>query len=186
MKYRVFISVLALLMIEFLLPNQGLAAVEISAGVSFNQSYFTDDSYTWTRRYGASFGVFLTELTEIEIGYQDVHERVNIANYEDTNFHDNIYSLTVSQTLLSKRFSVQPYVKAGFGQLNREATGTYANGVAPPAVVDSLTGIVGAGIRVYLTRAFGIRGEATSYLTGGKISTWTNNTSVTVGISVYL
>jgi hypothetical protein len=159
---------------------------EFSAGGSYSHSNYTDTDYEWTRRYGASVGYYLTSLTEIEVSYQNVVNRTKITNYEDTTFHDEIFGLTISQSFGGKSSWLQPYVKAGIGQLNREASGSYALGVSPPSIVDSVTGILGAGLKIYLTRAIGLRAEATSYLSGGHIGTWKDNISTTFGFSFFL
>jgi hypothetical protein len=44
---------------------------------------------------------------------------------------------------------------------------------------------LGAGLRIYLTRAFAIRVEGTSYLEGGSLPTWKDNIAATFGISIY-
>jgi hypothetical protein len=168
-----------------IVPQRALGgAVEISVGGSYNRSSYSGGNYSWTRRWGASFGYHLTELSEIEVGYQDIVERTQIVGYEDTTFHDQIYSVNWVQGLLGKDWAVQPYAKAGVGQLNRDATGTYASGGSPPVLFDSLTGILGAGTRIYFTRSFALRVEATSYLTGGDINTWQDNFALTAGLSL--
>ena len=168
-----------------LLPNLAAAGpIEVSLGFSFSQTHYSEESFTWTRKWGASLGYYLTELTEIEIAFQEIVDRNKIVGYEDTTFNDKIYSANWIQSL-TKTFPIQPYVKAGLGQLNRDATGTYYFGSAPPSRVDSVTGIIGAGLKIYVTRNFGIRAEATAYLTGGSIRTWKDNTSTTIGVSGY-
>lgn len=173
------------LLFTCVLPWKALGGVvEISAGGSYNRSSYTDGNYSWTRRWGGSVGYHLTELSQIEIGFQDVFERTRIGGYEDTTFHDQIFSANWVQSLLGKGSPIQPYGKVGIGQLNREASGNYALGGAPPIIFDSVTGILGAGIRLYLTRTFVLRGEATTYLTGGNIGTWQDNFAFTTGISI--
>jgi len=159
--------------------------IEVSLGGSYNQSNYSENSYAWQRKWGASIGYFFSEMTEIELGYQDVFDRTNIQGYGNTSFHDVIFSANISQTFAPKTWPVQPFGKVGFGQLNREASGSYASGASPPAIVDSLTGILGIGCRVYLTKTFGIKSEATSYLTGGAIATWKDNIAITFGVSAY-
>ena len=82
--------------------------------------------------------------------------------------------------------AIQPYFKVGAGQLNRLATGTYANGASPNPQTDSLTAVLGLGTRIYVTRSFAIRAELTSYLTGGSIRTYKDNVGMTLGASVAL
>jgi hypothetical protein len=158
--------------------------IELSVGGSYNHSTYSGTDYEWTRRYGASAGYYLTAKTEIEFSYQDSVDRTMISGFEDTTFHDQIYGLTLSQSFFDKNSWCQPYVKVGIGQLNRDASGTYAGGVSPPEVEDNVTGILGAGLKVYLSRAFGLRGEATSYIVSGQ--PWTSNLSATFGVSLYL
>lgn len=171
---------------SILLPLRASAgALELSAGGSYSKSNYGNGNFTWSRRWGTSMGYYLTERTQIEIGFQDILDRTQIIGYEDTTFHDQIFSANVVISFLGKNAPLQPYIKAGIGQLNREASGTYAFGGSPAAVVDQVTGIIGAGLRIYLTRTFGIRAEGTSYLSGGSIGTWQDNFSVTTGVSIY-
>jgi len=167
-------------------PKQAAAgAVEFSFGFSFNKSNYSGSSYSWTRRWGTSIGYYFGPTSQIELAYQDVTDRSKIVGYEDTTFHDKIYSVNLVQELMPKKFPVQPYVKAGVGQLNRSATGMYAWGASPPLKVDSITGVLGAGLRIYITRTFGIRSEATTYLAGGAINKWKDNVGFTVGASFF-
>ncbi|MGK5088868.1 outer membrane beta-barrel protein [Bdellovibrionota bacterium FG-2] len=180
-----FIAIGAITFASFLLPWQALAGpVEISMGFSFNQSHYSEDSYSWNRRWGGSFGYHFSEKTQVELAYQDVFDRTFIKDYEDTSFHDQIYSANWIQAFTGKSVPVQPYFKIGIGQLNREAQGHYQNNTSPPAILDSLTGILGGGLRIYFTRTFAIRSELTSYLTGGSIRTYKDNTAVSFGLSL--
>lgn len=166
--------------------NEAVAGlIEVSAGLSFSQNMYSDVDYNWSRRWGASLGYYVSDITEFELSFQDNVDRTVMAPYQDTTFHDQVVGLNVIQYLAGKNFAVQPYVKLGIGQLNREASGTDVLGGTPPTVYDSVTGIIGAGLKIYLTKTFGIRGEATSYLIGGNISTWKQNNAVTLGVSIY-
>lgn len=157
---------------------------EVSTGFSFSRTKYNETSYTWTRTWGGSFGFDLTPITQLEFSYSTTTTRNKIDNYEDTTFVDRMYSANVLQQLLSRNSPIQPYVKAGIGQMNRDASGTYANGVSPGAHTDSVTAILGAGIKVYLTRNLGLRAEATSYLTGARISSYKDNVGFTFGTSL--
>jgi hypothetical protein len=186
-----FLLALTLLLVGSLAPKLAAAGViEVSAGVAYNRSNYSAENYSWNRRWGLSLGYYLSERSEIELSFQDVIDRTVVTNYEDTTFHDRIYSLNWVQALTGKNAAVQPYLKVGVGQLNREATGFYGSvelGTAsPPPLVDAVTGVVGAGMRVYFTRKVGVRTEATSYLAGGSIGTWKDNYAITVGFFIYL
>jgi hypothetical protein len=169
------------------LPTRALAAeagtIELSLGGSYTHSTYTNTDYEWSRRYGASAGYYLTSMTELEFSYQDSVDRTKITNFEDTTFHDQVYGLTVSQSFFDKTSWFQPYVKVGIGELNRDASGVYVGGTSPPQTEDNVTGILGAGLKLYVTKAFGFRGEFTSYIVSGQA--WTNNLSATFGFSVF-
>lgn len=178
---------LVLVLLISMLPLQAVAgAFELSAGFNFNRSNYTASDYSWTRRWGASIGYHFTDTSEVEIAFQDITDRTSIRNYQDTTFHDQVYSANWVQAFAGKNAAIQPYIKVGIGQLNRDASGSYANGASPPLLVDSLTGVLGAGLRLYLTRGFGIRAEGTTYLTGASIGTWQDNFSVSFGVSLFL
>lgn len=159
--------------------------VELSAGVNYNRSQYAAEDYSWTRRYGFNLGYSFNDLAQIEFGFQDTLDRTHISNYEDTTIHDRVYSVTWLQNLVGRSYFFQPFIKVGVGQLNRTAEGTYAGGAAPPSRVDAVTGVLGAGLRLYLLKNFAIRSDVTSYLQGGSIRKWKDNISSTVGVSYY-
>lgn len=158
---------------------------EVSAGFSFNRINYSEGNYSWTRRYGGTFGYRLSLLSSIEFSFQQVVDRTKIVGFEDTEFTDDIYSINWIQNLFTLA-AIQPYFKVGAGQLNRLATGTYANGSSPNPQTDSLTAVLGLGTRIYVTRTFAIRAEVTSYLTGGSIRTYKDNVGMTLGASIAL
>jgi hypothetical protein len=169
-----------------MLPRPAAAGnFEYSFGFSFNRSNYSDSNFSWSRRWGTSLGYRFNDRSEVEFAYQDVVDRTRIIGYEDTNFHDQIGSFNLVQNLLDKNAPIQPFVKVGIGQLNRSASGNYAGGASPPSELDSITGVLGVGLRLYLTRSFALRFEATSYLSGGAIRTWKDNIGAQFGTSIY-
>ena len=185
MKTQLGFAGLTCLMILGLMPAEARADFEVSLGFNFNQTTYEPGSYSWTRRWGASIGYEFLDRSQLEFSFQDIMDRTKIVSYEDTTFHDRVYSFNWVQSLAPRTFPIQPYVKAGIGQHNRDAQGTYASGAATAKTVDAVTAIVGAGLRVYITRAFALRAEATSYLEGGNVRTWKDNISAQFGVSVY-
>ncbi|OFZ80691.1 MAG: hypothetical protein A2583_10510 [Bdellovibrionales bacterium RIFOXYD1_FULL_53_11] len=169
------------------LPINGAEAgtFEVSLGFSFNQRVYSEDSKTWSRKWGASLGYNFSDYFGVEIAFQDAVERNNIAHYENTTFHDRVYSASWMQYFVNRKFPVQPYVKLGVGLLNREATGTYWYGASPPLKVDSITGIGALGLRIYITRYFAIRTEISTYLAGGYLRKWKDHIDYTLGVSVF-
>ncbi|MGE0616634.1 MAG: outer membrane beta-barrel protein [Bacteriovoracia bacterium] len=158
---------------------------ELSMLFSYRHSHYSETSYSWTRRWGASVGYHFTERSGVEFSFQDSFERTFITNSQDTNFHDTVMSVNWIQELLGRQTIFQPYVKAGVGQLNRDATGNYGGLYSPPLQVDSVTVVLGMGFRVYFQQNLGFKTEVTSYLSGGSISTWKDNIAVDFGASFY-
>jgi hypothetical protein len=159
--------------------------MELSLGASYNRTNFSAGNYSWTRRYGGSVAYHFWASSSIEWSYSHSTERTFIEGLQDTTFRDQVYSLNWVQSLAERGSVLQPYFKVGLGQLNRDGSGSYAGGAEPPAFVDSLTGVLAAGLRVSITRGFGIRIEGTSYLQRFEISEWDRNAALTFGTSFY-
>jgi hypothetical protein len=169
-----------------LLPNFASAGVfDLSGTMFYSASSYGTTGFQWKRGWEVSLGYYFMDLTEIQISAEDIVDRTMIQNIEDTTFHDQIYSVELVQSLLPKSAGFQPFVKAGIGQLIREANGTYASGAAPPILLGSLTGIVGVGLRLFVLQQFSIKTEATSYLRDGAVSTMADNISARFGFSFY-
>ncbi len=158
---------------------------ELSFAFAFNDNTYAPNDAEWDRHWDASIGYHFTELSEVELSFQDVYTRTLIDGFEDTSFHDQIFSLDWVQSLTGKDFPVQPYFKLGIGQLDREASGSYSGGVTAPAILDEVTGILGLGARIFVTRNFAFKLEGTTYLVGGSLQTWQDNFAFMVGASVF-
>jgi hypothetical protein len=178
-----FVLLLALTSLSALPSRAGV--FEVSGSYSFYRTNYSPMDYTWKRRWGVSLGYYFFETSELEIAYQDVFDKTYVSAYQDTEFLDQVYSLNWVQGILGKDYFAQPYVKFGVGQLNRTASGTYSNGSSPPAIYDALTIVLAVGIKTYITKRFGIKGEVTTYLAGGNINTWQDNLAFTIGTSFY-
>ncbi len=185
-SFRLFFRFIPILLLSALFPFYAEAgSVEISAGISFSRSVFGGaNNYSWTRRWGGSFGYEFSEKSQVEFSFQETTDRNFIPDFEDTTFVDRVYSVNWVQSVLGKNSLFQPYFKAGLGQLNRDASGTYGSGAVPVTQVDAVTGVLGVGFRLYFTRTIALRGEVTSYLTGGVISTWQDNVGSSLGLSL--
>ncbi len=174
------------LVLGWLQPNAAEAGpFEISLGFNYNRTNYSAGNYTWSRRYGASVAYHFWSTSSLEWSYALAVERTVISGLQDTTFNDQIYSLNWVQGLSTRDAILQPYVKGGLGQLNRDATGTYSGGVSPPPFMDSLTGIVGAGLKLFLTKEFGFRFEGTSYIQNAELRTWKDNLGFTFGTTYY-
>lgn len=158
---------------------------EISTGLNYNRSTYSGGSYSWTRRLGGSVGYNFSDSSSIELAYQKSRDRNHYEGFEDSVYDDTVKSVNMTWNLLGKQAIVQPYLKAGIGQLNRRAQVTLSTTQSQNQSLDQVTGVIGGGIRLYLTKQFAIRFEATSYLSGAKIKTWRDNFGSTLGGSFY-
>lgn len=179
---------LSFALITFILSLFGAARtlanpIEFTVEASYSRQKYDATSFTWNRRWAASIGYTILNMTEIELSYQKIDSQTVYGTYQNVSYHDNVYSLDIVQALLPRSYFFQPYARIGIGQLNRNAEGVFANGTAPPAILDSITGVIGLGTKIFLSRRFAIRIQATSYLSGGDISTWSQNISTNLGVT---
>jgi hypothetical protein len=158
---------------------------EISSGLNYSRSEYDGGSYSWSRRLGGSFGYNFNDSSTIEFAYQKSHERNHFEGFEDSFYDDQVYSVNWVQNFLSKESPVQPYLKLGVGQLIRNASIYDPLGRSSIQKLSQVTGVLGAGLKIYLTKTFAIRMEGTSYLSEGKLNTWRNNFGLTFGGSFY-
>lgn len=174
------------LTILVLAPSRASAGYfELSLGGSYSRSQYSEDSYSWSRRWSASVGYYFTETSGLEVSFTESFERTNLVNWQDTSTQDRVYSLNWIQSFMARHFPVQPYLKAGVGQLNREASGSYAFGVSPPEILDSITAVFAVGLKIKITQNFAFRVEGSTLLSGGRIYTWQDNLSGNFGLSYY-
>ena len=177
----------ALFLVLMLWPTSWVWAgvVEFSGAFSYNRSNYGDQSYSWSRRITFGFGYYFWGESELEFEVQDILNRMAIPNVEDTSFEDQVYSINWIQGLAPSEFWIKPYLKLGVGQLNRTASGTYADGSSPPAIYDTITGVAGAGIKLRVYHALSIKIEGATYLIDGVLSTAKDNFSINSGLSIY-
>ncbi|MBC7396154.1 MAG: outer membrane beta-barrel protein [Bdellovibrionales bacterium] len=158
---------------------------DLGGGYSYQHSSYNGGSYTSTRTYSASLGYYFTEDSEVEFMYQDSTNEEFVPNVQNLTYRDRVYSVNFLYHFFDAHSPIKPYLRAGVGQLNRDATGSYQGGYSPPGRLDQLTVIGGIGLKAKLTQRFGFKAEAVSYLAGGNIGSWKNNINVSFGGSFY-
>jgi hypothetical protein len=170
----------------FLLPVYGQCGVfEVGSGFSYSHSAYNAGSTSSMKSWNASLGYYFTQDSQVMFSYQDTITRDFVPNVQDIQYRDRVYSVNLVYHLLGEASVVRPYLRAGVGQLNRDATGTYEGGFSPPGRLDQVTVIGGLGLKIRITQQVAFKAEATSYLTGGRVSTWQDNFAVNIGGSVY-
>lgn len=158
---------------------------EVSSGLNYNRSQYSGGSYSWTRRMGGSIGYNFNDSSTLEVALQKSHERNHYEGFEDSTYEDQVYSVNMVWNILDKQSTIQPYLKIGVGQLVRNASISNTSGQSQLQELSQLTGVIGAGFRIYITKATALRLEGTSYLSGAKLQTWQDNFGMTFGISLY-
>jgi hypothetical protein len=154
-------------------------------GFNYSRSKYSNDSYSWNRRLGGSLGYNFNDSSTVEIAYQKSFERNHYQGFEDSFYDDQVISTNLVWNLIGRNAQIQPYLKGGVGRLNRKASITDSLSRTQIQTMNQWTGVLGAGIKFYLTKTFAIRLEGTSYLSGAKISTWQDNFGATFGVSFY-
>ena len=179
-------KILLFLVLFTVIPLQTLAGTyELGFNFGYNRSKYSATDYTFSRRWGISGAYHFSEMSSIEFSYENVTERTFIDSYQDTTFHDKVISASWVQALLPRDMRIQPFVRGGVAQLNRDVTGSYAGGFSPPSRIDSLSGVIGAGFRFFLSEQFVFKGQYTSYLEGARIKSFGDNVATTIGLSYY-
>ncbi len=171
--------------LSFLDLESRAGVFETGAGYSYRQSSYNGGAYTRMKSWNATFGYFFTQDSEVEFVYSDSTTNEFVPNVQDIQYRDRVYSLNLVYHFFSESDPVRPYVRCGVGQLNRDATGTYTGGFSPAGRLDQVTVIGGLGVKAKIAGQFSIRAEATSFLTGGSISTWQDNFALSVGGTFY-
>jgi len=182
MKKQILASLIAWLT-QLSLAHAGV--FEAGTGFSYRQSAYNGGAFTRTQSWSASFGYYFTQDSEVEFDYQDSTTHEFVPNVQDIQYRDRVYSLNLVYHFLEQNAPFRPFVRAGVGQLNRDATGTYTGGFSPAGRLDQVTVIGGLGFKAKIAGQFAIKCEATSYLTGGSIATWKDNIAISVGGSFY-
>ena len=176
---------LALLVGSLAAPAAEAGFFDFSFGFNFTKNTYANDSYSWTRRYGPGLGYHFNETSTLEVSLQDNYERNHFTGFEDSTYHDRIYSVNWVQGLTGKEAILQPYLKGGFGFLEHSATSVNGYNQSQSTRLLQETVVAGAGLRVKITQTIGLRAEGTSYLTDIQLRSFKKNFAATFGVSVY-
>lgn len=179
-----FLSFLVILIAA--IPSSAFAGFwETSVGFNYSRSEYSGGSFAWTRRTGVSLGYNFNDSSTMEVAYQKSFERNHYEGFEDSFYDDKVYSVNWVQNILGKQSFIQPYFKLGVGQLIRNASIYDGVGRSQITKLKQVTGVIGAGMRLYLTKEFAIRIEGTSYLPKGHLEEWRDNFAFSFGVSLY-
>lgn len=156
---------------------------ELSLMGSYSKTDYGNNTYSTSRHYTGTLGVNFTPVTELELSYSYTDSFFNQDPVQTSKVNEQSLGLSIVQALLPPKTIIQPYVKGGAAQYNRKQSGTTAGIPSAPVSTKSPSGILGAGIKIYLLHNFSLKLEAVSYLPNFNISAAKNNFSVEGGIS---
>ncbi len=158
---------------------------ELGGAFAYNHNAYAGGSTTWMRSYSGTLGYYLTADSEVEFSYQDSSNEDFEPSVQDITYRDRVYSLNFLYHFADEASVFRPYARVGLGQLNRDMSGWYAGGYAPGGRLDQVTVIAGLGFKVKLVGRLSLKAEATTYLSGGAISSFKDNCTINIGGSVY-
>ncbi len=180
------ILILALL---WQIPTAKAQTFELSLLAGFSKTSYGEGTYTKSSRFTGSLAVNITSLTQIELGYTDSRSRYvsnSATSSSTTQTWDRNLSLAIVQSLLPKSFIVQPFIKGGAAQLYRIQKLTYDGVAQPESVLKQPSGVLGAGLRIFLHRNISLKCELTTYLPNFHISAAKDNYDWEAGLSFHL
>ena len=176
---------LLVVLLTFFSTEAFAGVFELGGAFAYNHNAYAGGSVTWMRSYSGTFGYYLTADSEVEFSYQDSTNEDYEPSVQDITYRDRVYSINFLYHFMDEASTFRPYSRVGLGQLNRDMTGWYQGGYAPGGRLDQVTVIAGLGLKVKLVGRFSLKAEATTYLSGGAISSWKDNVTINIGGSVY-
>lgn len=170
------------------------AVVELSGMLSYGRAQFATGYNSIQRRYTADIAFKFTSVSSIEFEYTDSDTRVSypttvgnlIAQSTTANirYHDRVYSGNWVQNLVSSKWLIQPYFKIGGGRMVRQYTEALPEfGYSSTTTENTVTGVAGLGIRIFLTKNMALKGEFSTYVPKFHFKSWKENELFSSGLS---
>ncbi len=169
-----------------LMPTKKVFAVaELSATGSLSKSSYGGRATSKSMRYTFSMGIDILEMTQIEGFFTKSRVDYDNAPIQTTHTEERNFGVNIVQSLFPKRWVIQPYVKAGAARYKRRQTGTYMEETIEPTQDAGLSGVLGAGLRIYIFRFISLKGDYTVYLPEFHIAEAKNNYAIQLGLGVH-
>ena len=171
------------------------AVIETSAMLSYSKSTISDTASSRQNRYTASIAFRFTKISAVELSYSVAHTKLS----QQLNFTDSILFSTISQStmvddqvisiswiqnILPAKYIIQPYFKIGAGKLRRRQKVEFSALLSTQEQTQkSETGVVGLGIRIFLTKHMALKGEFVTYVPKFQFSKWKESQHFSAGLS---
>jgi len=177
MERYFLLGVLAIITLSPTIADAGV--FELSGSFSFAKNRIDANNRSKRVSYRGAFGFHFTQVSGVELSYSMITTQYESSLNAGITVKDRIYSFRWVQSLVPRNTPVQPYIKVGVGQLNRNASGLIS-GKTDAVILD-----LAVGIRIFVSQQIAFNLEVNSYPEGGNISTWDENLLLSAGGSFY-
>lgn len=177
---RILISTVLL----FFSFNAHALLTELSVSYAQKKTYFNTSNYTNMDSATGSISFYFMERLAIELSYTDASILREETIYNGSGFQQqtslqkvNVYGSDFIFMLTDKKSVIQPYLKAGVSQIKKTLTTKNADVfVYETDPINSTSPSYGAGLKISITDAFGIKLSYDAWRTESKDSTGNKST----------
>ncbi len=184
---KIGISLYILILLCFLSPTNVWSrdqTLSFSVMGMSTRSDYGDGSYSRSQRFTAAIGINLTSVTEIELTYSTGSTTLLNEPIQTSQTRERTYGASLIQTLVPASWRIQPYVRLGVAQYQREQESTYYGVALGRSTVNDPSAMVGAGLRLFITSGLSLRVEATGYMPRMDVNAARKNYAVQAGVQV--
>lgn len=175
-----------ILIILLLISTKSFAFLtELSLSYAQKKTYFNNLNYNNTESTTGSVSFYFMEKLAVELSYTDASVLREETIYNGNNGFTQVISLQkiavygsdLIVMLSDKKSVLQPYVKVGVAQIKKTLTTKNSDVfVYPSDPINSTSPSYGAGLKIALTEAFGIKLSYEAWRTESKDSTGNKST----------
>lgn len=177
---RILISTVLL----FFSINAHALLTELSVSYAQKKTYFNTDNYTNMDSSTGSISFYFMEKLAIELSYTDASILREETIYNGSGFQQQtslqkviVYGSDFIFMLTDKKSMIQPYLKAGVSQIKKTLTTKNADVfVYETDPINSTSPSYGAGLKISITDAFGIKLSYDAWRTESKDSNGNKST----------
>lgn len=191
-KNRLFaIFILALFYIAG--PRAQAGQLELGGTIAYGKSNLGQGASSRTNRYTAELAWRFTRVSAIELSYMrgrtkfsqtvQLDSIVMSSINQSVTMDDYVISASWVQNFVPADFIIQPYFKIGGGRMVRKQRVVYSAIWTPQEVNQKTeTGVLGLGLRIFLTKRMALKGEFVSYMPRFHLSEWQDSQLFSAGL----
>lgn len=179
----------------FISLNAHALLTELSVSYAQKKTYFNADNYTNMDSTTGSISFYFMEKLAVELSYTDASVLREETIYNGSGFQQQtslqkviVYGSDFIFMLTDKKSMIQPYLKAGVSQIKKTLTTKNADVfVYETDPINSTSPSYGAGLKIAISDAFGIKISYDAWRTESKDSSGNKSTiedsSIRAGLS---